>query len=689
MTTGNGSPAEDAHDAPIAPFAYSPPDPAASTAPARRPGKRQIMVGSALLAIALFAWFLLSAQTLRVQTDPSEAHVDIDGGLHLVLGSSVLLRTGSYQVRATAPGYHALEQDFSVNNGSNELQLRLEKLPGLLALRTEPVEARVLVDGTPIGNSNAGELEIPAGLHRLRVEADRFLPLEQDLTVEGLGKQQSLELRLAPGWGSYRLETEPAGATVTLDGAAIGTTPVTLELMQGPRQLQLSLAGHRDEALFVEAKAGEERSLARMTLVRADAKLRISSTPAGASITLDGQFRGVTPLDIALESGKAHELIAFKAGHERALRRFSATAGEQEIKLSLRALAGEIRLSVSPADAGIFAGERQLATGTATLSLPAAQQVLTVRRKGYADETLRVTPRPGFPQAFNLRLKTLAQKEEAATRTQLRTAAGQELALMRPGSFRMGSSRRESGRRANEAMREIRLTRPYYLSVTEVSNAEFRQFRPAHSSGNFKAKSLNGDTQPATNLGWTDAALYCNWLSEREKLKPFYRVSGKAITGIDPSATGYRLPTEAEWAWAATLTTDGNLLRFPWGAALPPGPKAGNYADKSGESILGEIIAGYDDGFPVSAPVRSFAPNRLGLFDLGGNAAEWVHDIYDAAPPGAGVETDPFGADIGEYHVIRGASWRHGGLTELRLAFRDYGSEARADVGFRIARYLK
>ncbi len=689
MSVGNGLTAADTDDAPIAPFAYSPPDPAAVAPPSRRPGKRQVVVGSALLAIALFAWFLLSAEALRIQTDPPEAEFDINGGLHLVLGSSVLIRAGNYHVSATAAGYRVLEQDFSVKDGSNELPLRLEKLPGLLALHTEPVAARVLVDGTLIGNSNAKDLEIRAGVHRLRAEADRFLPLEQELTVEGLGKQQSLSLRLAPGWGNYRLETEPAGATVTLDGAPIGTTPATLELMQGPRQLQISLAGHRDESLFVEAKAGEERNLAPMTLVRADATLRIASSPAGASITLDGQFRGVTPLDIALESGKAHELIAFKAGHERALRRFTATAGEQQMNIALRSLAGEIRLSVSPADAAIFSGERVLATGTATLSLPAAQQVLTVRRKGYAEETLRVTPRPGFPQAFNVRLKTLAQKEEAATRTQLRTAGGQALALMRPGSFRMGSSRRESGRRANEAMREIRLTRPYYLSVTEVSNAEFRQFRSAHSSGNFKGKSLNGDTQPATNLSWTDAALYCNWLSERENLKPFYRIAGNAITGIDPGATGYRLPTEAEWAWAATLTADGNLLRFPWGEALPPAPKAGNYADKSGESILGEIIAGYEDGFPVSAPVRSFGPNRLGLFDIGGNAAEWVHDIYDAAPPGSGVETDPFGADIGEYHVIRGASWRHGGLTELRLAFRDYGSDARADVGFRIARYLK
>ena len=679
----------DTHDNPIAPIAYHPPDPAAKVQGPRGPDRRQVTVGAALLAVALFVWFLLGAETLRVTTQPQEASFGIEGGLHLVLGRSVLLREGSYRVTATAPGYREREQTVVVKDGNNTLDLQLEKLPGLISLKTVPVAARVSVDGTDLGESNGKELEMPAGLRRLRVEAPRFLALEQDLQVEGLGERQELALTLAPGWGSYSLETTPPGATVTLDGTPIGTTPATLELMQGPRQLQISLAGHRDESLFVEAKAGESRALAPMMLVRADARLTINSSPAGASITLDGQFRGTAPLELALESGKPHELIAFKAGHERALRRFSAVPGAQEMNIALRPLAGDIRITVSPRDAGIFAGNRQLATGTATLSLAASEQVLTVRRAGYAEETLRITPRPGFPQEFSVQLKTLAQKEDAATRTQVRSAGGQELALLRPGSFRMGSSRRESGRRANEAMREIRLTRPFYLGVTEVSNAEFRQFRSGHSSGNFKGKSLNGDTQPATNLGWTDAALYCNWLSERENLKPFYRVSGKSITGIDPGSTGYRLPTEAEWAWAATLTADGNLLRFSWGADLPPPPRSGNFGDKSGESILGEIIAGYDDGFAVASPVRSFPPNRLGLFDIGGNAAEWVHDIYDAAPPGSGVETDPLGADIGEYHVIRGASWRHGGLTELRLAFRDYGSEARADVGFRIARYLK
>ena len=685
----DGRPEIPGHDAPIAPLPYSPPDPVARAPAPRRPDRQQITIGGGLLAVGLFVWFLLSAASLRIETDPPEADVAIDGGLHLVLGRSVLLRPGEYAVRATAEGYRPLDRALRIEDGSNTLALTLEKLPGRIRVLTQPAPVRVLLDGKDIGQSNGDALEIAAGLHRLRVEAPRFLPQEQELEVEGLGKEQSLSITLAAAWGSYRLETDPAGASVSLDGTVIGTTPATLELLQGARQLQVTREGYRDETLFVDAKAGEQKTLDRMALVRADAQLRITSSPGGASITLDGQFRGTTPLTLALESGTPHELIAFKAGHDRTLRRFTTVAGSQEMNIALRALAGEIRITVSPQDAAIFAGTRQLASGTATLSLPAAEQVLTVRRRGYADETLRVMPRPGFPQEFRVSLKTLAQKEESATLTQVKTSAGQALVLLRPGSFRMGSSRRESGRRANEAMREIRLTRPYYLSVTEVTNAEFRQFRPAHSSGNFKGKSLNGDTQPASNLGWTDAALYCNWLSERENLKPFYRVSGKAVTGIEPGATGYRLPTEAEWAWAATLTTDGNLLRFPWGAELPPAAKSGNYADKSGENILGEIITGYDDGFPVSAPVRSFAPNRLGLFDIGGNAAEWVHDIYDAAPPGSGVQTDPLGADIGEYHVIRGASWRNGGLTELRLAFRDYGAEARADVGFRIARYLK
>ena len=73
---------------------------------------------------------------------------------------------------------------------------------------------------------------------------------------------------------------------------------------------------------------------------------------------------------------------------------------------------------------------------------------------------------------------------------------------------------------------------------------------------------------------------------------------------------------------------------------------------------------------------------------MAGNVAEWVHDYYGAAGS-VGIETDPLGPELGQFHTIRGSSWSHGAVTEMRLSFRDFGEEPRDDVGFRIARYLE
>ncbi|MDQ4146780.1 MAG: formylglycine-generating enzyme family protein, partial [Pseudomonadota bacterium] len=88
--------------------------------------------------------------------------------------------------------------------------------------------------------------------------------------------------------------------------------------------------------------------------------------------------------------------------------------------------------------------------------------------------------------------------------------------------------------------------------------------------------------------------------------------------------------------------------------------------------------------------VGSYKPNALGLFDLGGNVAEWTHDyytIYFAAYKK--VAMDPTGPSHGRFHVIRGSSWGQSSITELRLTYRDYDDKARPDVGFRIARYVQ
>ena len=103
-------------------------------------------------------------------------------------------------------------------------------------------------------------------------------------------------------------------------------------------------------------------------------------------------------------------------------------------------------------------------------------------------------------------------------------------------------------------------------------------------------------------------------------------------------------------------------------------------------TLVGRIIFGYNDNHAAAAPVGTFAANAKGIYDLGGNVAEWVNDFYQhPAPEG----TPPLGPAAGEYHVIRGSSWMHGTTTELRLSFRDYGIDGRRDLGFRLARFAE
>ena len=105
---------------------------------------------------------------------------------------------------------------------------------------------------------------------------------------------------------------------------------------------------------------------------------------------------------------------------------------------------------------------------------------------------------------------------------------------------------------------------------------------------------------------------------------------------------------------------------------------------------LADTVPGYDDGFRGTAPVGSFPAWPQGFYDLGGNVAEWMHDYY-AVYPGEAKQlvTDPSGPASGEHRVVRGSSWRHGNITELRLSYRDYSSKPRYDLGFRVARYAE
>jgi formylglycine-generating enzyme required for sulfatase activity len=248
-------------------------------------------------------------------------------------------------------------------------------------------------------------------------------------------------------------------------------------------------------------------------------------------------------------------------------------------------------------------------------------------------------------------------------------------------SFTMGAPRSEKGQRANEIQRSIALTRPFYAGMYEITNSQYAQFSPDRSSGIADI--------PVTGITWQEAAKYCNWLSDKEKLRPFYKIAGGEVTGFDSQTDGYRLLSEAEWEWLARKSGKTRQTLFSWGNETVMPVQSANVADESSRGKVRFYVPDYHDGYPGIAPVGSFSSEPSGLYDLAGNVSEWVHDVYSIVPPTAHTAvSDPLGQQRGQMHVVKGANWRSGTITALRPAFREGLSGGRDDVGFRVARYL-
>ena len=646
---------------------------------------------SVALAVAWFLWFLFTAKSVRFETDPAAAEVAVDGGFAVWFAQTHLLRAGRYSVRATAPGHHPLEQRITVGAASNQtVAFQLTRLPGIVTFAVDPVEALVEVWGVEESGPAPFTTRLPAGRQVATIASRRYQPATVEFDVVGMEREQTVSVTLAPNWADVTIPTTPPGASVLVDDEPVDAlTPGPVPVLAGERRIAVRLAGHKTWQDILRVRAGEQRTLPPVALQRADGLVRVRSKPSGAGVTLDGAYVGETPLEFAARPAERHRLRVFKVGHAPQSKSFETQPGqEREFAFTLRRLHGELAIVVQPEDAELVLDGKPQGTAAGTLKLPAVPHEVEIKKAGYASFRKTVTPQPGFTQELKVRLLTLAEARLAALRKVRTTSQGQELVLLEPGTIRMGASRREPGRRANEVLRTAKLTRLFYLGRREVSNKEFLAFAADHSSGSFQSFDLSGGDQPVVNVAWNDAARYCNWLSQQDGLAPFYVETDGRVTGVNAKALGYRLPTEAEWAWTARSQPETDEpRRFAWGAKLPPPERFGNYADQSAAHVVGRIVFGYNDNHIVSAPVGTFAANDKGVHDLDGNVAEWIHDFY--APGESGETVDPLGPEAGQYHVIRGASWMRGTVTDLRLAYRDYDTEARPDVGFRIARFAE
>ena len=656
----------------------------------RPPPWWQWVLAAIALVVGVIAWFLLTATAVRFTTNTEDPTIEISGGIVVPSGPSYLIRPGDIQIRVTAKGYAPLRSSVVVQSQPDQLiELELTPLPGIVTVTGSPTGAQIYQDGQSIGVTPF-TAELPSGELRLTLQADRHQPAE--ITTEILGREieQTVSYELRPNWADVTLPTTPERATVSIDDVATEyVTPGPFPVMAGERKISVKSPGYErwTDILYLEPE--QELVLPDVVLTLIGGTLSLESTPTSASVNINGEFVGTTPLDIDLRPNRSHRVEMSLYGYHTSVRNVTlATAESRRIHSQLEEVTGKLAVTTQPEGAEIWIEGSLAGTSNTVLSLHARDHDIELRKDGYAGYSTQITVQSDFQQELKVRLLTDEEARLAALEQARGTSEGHEMVLLQPTPIRMGASRSQPGRRANEVFRTVELDRLFYISKDEVTNAQFRRFASGHDSGEFENTTLNKDEQPVANVSWLEAAQYCNWLSTKEGFEPFYLLRPGDPPEYNVNSLGYRLPTEAEWTWVArTRSATDELLLFPWGEGLTPPNYHGNYADQAAQHVIGRIIFNYNDNHTVAAPVGTFDPNYHGLNDINGNVAEWVHNFY--VVPSVNETIENLGPDTGEYHVIRGASWMHGTITDLRLSFRDYGTDGRLDVGFRIARYAE
>ncbi|MBL7977826.1 MAG: formylglycine-generating enzyme family protein [Bacteroidetes Order II. Incertae sedis bacterium] len=244
---------------------------------------------------------------------------------------------------------------------------------------------------------------------------------------------------------------------------------------------------------------------------------------------------------------------------------------------------------------------------------------------------------------------------------------GMKFSLIPKGTFIMGSPDSDPDADANETpAHEVALTKDYYLSQHEVTQELFQRFisetnyKTSRERGNRSEtwrNTFTGSRNPVVYVSWNDAQAFVTWLNKREQVK------------------WYRLPTEAEWEYAARART---TTRYYWGDDLVE-----NRANCDG------CGSKWDNHSP--APVGSFPPNPWGLYDMLGNVEEWVQDRLEDEFYGRSPKEDPLNdpPDAQAPWVLRGGSW-HFPPAKIRAANRvHFVMSHRGAVGFRVARSVE
>ena len=541
---------------------------------------------------------------LIVKTDQPNARIYIDDNLISTQEASMTVNVGTtHTYRIECNMYHEESGSVTIEDRT-VVDKKLRPAFGYLDIATTPEQgAKAFVDGDYVGITPIKTDKIKSGTHTVMVMKDMYKMNEKTYTVND-GQTTNATLNMAANFVNVTVNTD-LQSDIYVDEEYKAKGRWTGRLSDGTHIFEARKANHKTSKKSVDLVLGETKTITVDAPMPIKGEVDINTTPMGATIYIDGKSYGETPNYVSDIIIGEHELKLTKQGCAPITKKIFIKEGET-LTINERLLTGkEISISTDQSGDKIYVDGSYVGTSPMTSSLAYGTHEIKAERNGKTvSKTINVS-QSGGDNSVKL----------AFFGTQTFTVKGVSFTMIavEGGAFKMGATS-EQGSDADSDEKPVHhvTLSDYYIGETEVTQELWHAVMGSNPS------YFKGNKKPVEQVSWNDCQKFITKLNQ--------------ITGKN-----FRLPTEAEWEYAARGGKNSKGYKY------------------SGSNTLGNVAWYTDNSGSSTHDVKTKSANELGIYDMSGNVWEWCQDWY--GDYSSSSQTNPTGPTSGSNRVSRGGGW--------------------------------
>tara|TARA_A100001035_G_scaffold173958_1_gene138156 strand:- start:4330 stop:6207 length:1878 start_codon:yes stop_codon:yes gene_type:complete len=619
-----------------------------------------------LVLIIIFISPLFFIKSSNITFKENYEEIKISSSNALIIQNTVYSFKQIFNINVVAYGYKSKEFEFNHNDA--EKLIILVEMPVLVKFKIDQNYNEFILNDRILDSLE--NIYLKKGIYSYEVKSKNHISYKSKLEINKYADEILVPIIMQEVNKKLVINSEPNQASVFLNNVELGVTPLSVNLNTTSNNILIKKSEYKDSNIDYIVKNNNSDQII-IKLIEDEDVININTVPSQASLFFNEDYIGISPLKFKIQDKGI--LKVKKYGYVD--NKINITKDTKKLNIVLTEDSSEVFISSDP-PSDVFLNEEYIGKTPFTKKIQKIKHKISFKSKGF--RTLNESFEPTKDKQ-NIIKKLLTEKEASLLENKKysRTSIDGEVILFEPGSFVMGSSKKESRRDINEIMRSVKITKHFYISKNLITEEQYSLFKRSSKSN-----------LPVNNISWIDAAKFCNWLSSKEGFENFYEIKNNQIISFNMDSKGYRLPTEAEWEYVAKSNNPEKYI-YSWGSDRKITKLVGNIADVSTQGILSNFIDDYDDGYDERSPVGSFRSNQNDINDLTGNLSEWVNDFYSVEfVQQSKVFQDYIGPLAGTSHVIKGSNYYSSTPLQLGLSYRTYGNEPNSLVGFRIARWI-